>query len=127
MTDVPGRRVWLAVVSVDKVPEPLGKTLTEVVIEIGAAIEHIDPSATTEWELRLVEAGYDHDHEYSGTRWLISETVFHSVSEGFPRIVAPVEPGVSNVSYSLALSACAPFRVETSVTKFTIFGRGNNE
>ncbi|TCV76000.1 PD-(D/E)XK motif protein [Neorhizobium sp. S3-V5DH] len=127
LADVPGRRLWLVVIAVDKVPDPLGETLTDVVSTIAALIESDDPSAMMELEVRLAEAGYDSDHDYSRYRWTVSEPEFHAVSEEFPRIAAPIALGVSNVNYSIALSACAPFRADIRSAKSAIFGRGNNE
>lgn len=127
LADVPGRRLWLVVIAVDKVPDPLGETLMDVVSAIGAMIESDDQSAVMDWEVRVAEAGFDPDHDYSGSRWMVSEPEFYEVSEEFPRIAAPIALGVSNVNYSLALSACAPFRADTNSAKSAIFGRGNNE
>jgi len=58
----------------------------------------------------LADAGYDLLHDYVPWRWIVSEPEFHAVTDGFPRIAAPVPLGLSNVTYALALSACAPFR-----------------
>ena len=36
----------------------------------------------------------------------------YEVTEGFPRISAPLAPGVENVRYAIALDACEPFKLE---------------
>lgn len=110
LADVPDRRLWLGVLAVDKVQRPHGRTLTEHVAEVTDLLEQAEPSAIMDWDLHLADAGFDVLHDYSGWRWIVSRPEFHAVTEGFPRIVAPVPLGISNVSYALALSACAPFR-----------------
>lgn len=110
LADVGARRLWLAVLAVDKVELPHGRTLTEYVAEVTGILERTEPSAIMDWDLHLADAGFDTLHDYSAWRWIVSTPDFHSVTEGFPRIAAPVPLGVSSVSYALALSACAPFR-----------------
>ena len=112
LADVPDRRLWLAVLAVDKVQQPHGKTLTEYVAEVSDLLERTEPSAIMDWDLHLADAGYDVLHDYSAWRWIVSSPEFHAVLEGFPRISAPVPLGVSAVSYALALSACTPFRTD---------------
>lgn len=109
---VPDRRLWLAVLAVDKVQPPHGRTLTEHVSEVTDLLERTEPSAIMDWDLHLADVGYDMLHDYSPWRWIISTPDFYSVAEGFPRIAAPVPLGVSGVSYALALSACTPFRTD---------------
>lgn len=112
LADVPDRRLWLAVLAVDKVQQPHGKTLTEHAIEVTDLLERTEPSAIMDWDLHLADAGYDMLHDYSAWRWIVSAPEFHAIAEGFPRISAPVPLGVSAVSYALALSACTPFRTD---------------
>ncbi|MDP3600962.1 MAG: PD-(D/E)XK motif protein [Bosea sp. (in: a-proteobacteria)] len=112
LTDVSARRLWLAVLAVDKVQQPHGKTLTEEVVDLTDLLERSEPSAIMDWDLHLADAGYDSLHDYSAWRWMASSPDFHAVTEGFPRIVAPVPLGLSGVTYTLGLSACAPFRAD---------------
>ncbi len=117
LADVPDRRLWLAVLAVDKVQQPHGRTLTEYVAEVTDLLERTEPSAIMDWDLHLADVGYDVLHDYSAWRWIVSAPEFHTVAEGFPRIYAPVPLGVSQVSYALALSACTPFRTDWSEVK----------
>lgn len=110
LADVPDRRLWLAVLAVDKVQSPHGMTLTEYVAEVTELLERTEPSAIMDWDLHLADVGYDVLHDYSAWRWIVSAPDFHAVTDGFPRIAAPVPLGLSSVSYALALSACTPFR-----------------
>lgn len=114
LSDVPARRLWLAILAVDKVQPPHGRTLTEFVAEVTELLERTEPSAIMDWDLHLADVGFDILHDYSAWRWIVSAPEFHEVSEGFPRIAAPVSLGVSSVSYALALSACTPFRTDWS-------------
>jgi len=114
LADVPDRRLWLAVLAVDKVQQPHGQTLTEYVAEVSDLLERTEPSAIMDWDLHLADAGYDVLHDYSAWRWIVSAPDFHAIVDGFPRISAPVPLGVSAVSYALALSACTPFRTDWS-------------
>jgi len=117
LADVPGRRLWLCVITVDKVQPPHGRTLTEHVNEVTELLEKTEPSMIVDWELRLADAGYETLHDYSAWLWITSSPEFHSISEGFPRITAPVPQGTSGVTYTLELSACAPFRTEWAIVR----------
>jgi hypothetical protein len=112
LAEVPDRRLWLAVLAVDKVQPPHGRTLTDVVRHVSEQLEQTDPSAIMDWELHVADAGFDPAHDYSPWRWIAAPSAFHAVTEGFPRIAAPVPLGLSAVSYALALSACAPFLID---------------
>jgi len=122
LADVPGRRLWLGVLAVDKVQPPHGRTLTEYVDEITELLERTEPSTIMDWDLHLADAGYDVLHDYSPWRWIVSFPEFHSVVEGFPRITAPVPLGVSGVTYALALSACMPFRTDWNMVRSNLLG-----
>ncbi len=123
LADVPDRRIWLGVLAVDKVQPPHGRTLSEYVDEVTVLLERTEPSAIVDWDLHLADVGYDTLHDYSAWRWIVSFPEFHSVSEGFPRITAPVPLGVSGVTYALALSACAPFRTEWETVRSALVGK----
>ncbi len=120
LADVPNRRLWLGVLAVDKVQSPHGRTLTDYVSEVRNTLEQGDPSLIQEWDLHLAEAGFDALDDYSAWRWIVSSPEFHVVTEGFPRIVAPVPLGVSGVTYAIALSACDPFREDWDVVRSRI-------
>ena len=120
LADVPDRRLWLAVLAVDKVQPPHGRTLTEYVSEVTDIFERTEPSAILDWDLHLADAGYDGSHDYTAWRWIVSAPEFHSVEEGFPRIAAPVPLGVSAITYALALSACTPFHTEWTDVQFKL-------
>ena len=91
--------------------------------EVTDLLEQLEPSAIMDWDLHLADVGYDTMHDYSPWRWIVSDPEFHSVAEGFPRIVAPVPLGVSGVTYALALSACTPFRTDWGRVRSMLTGR----
>lgn len=123
LADVPDRRLWLAVLAVDKVQSPHGRTLTEHVRELTDLFEQNEPSAIMDWDLHLADAGYDVLHDYSSWRWIVSAPEFHAISEDFPRIANPVPLGVTHVTYALALSACTPFWTDWDSIRSNLFDR----
>lgn len=120
LSDVPSRRLWLAVISVDRTQPPHGRSLNEFVSEVSELLQEQDPGAMGYWETRLAEAGFDGADDYSAWRWLISTPEFHAVSADFPRIVSPLPTGVTNVSYAISLSECARHRSEWGVVRSLI-------
>ena len=117
LSDVPCRSLWLAILAVDKVQPPNGRTLTEHVDEVTDLLQRTEPSVIMDWDMHLADAGFDVLHDYSAWRWIVSSPEFHAVAEGFPRIAAPVPLGVAGVTYTLALSACTPFRTDWDVVR----------
>lgn len=112
LADVPDRRLWLAVIAVDKVQQPHGMTLSDVVSAVKVELEATDPALIQDFDLRLSDAGFNSLDDYSPWRWIVSKPDLHRVNSDFPRIDAPVPLGVSGVTYSIALSACQPFTVQ---------------
>ncbi|KXV60601.1 hypothetical protein AD947_01950 [Acetobacter tropicalis] len=127
LADVPDRFLWLAVLTVDRVELPHGKTLAETVCEVTELLENMEPSAIMGWDMHLADAGYDEQHDYSHWRWVVSAPDFYAVASNFPRISAPVPLGVSNVSYALSLSACAPFQIMSEVLLAKLIEGGGDE
>ena len=117
LADVQDRRLWLGVIAVDKVQPPHGRTLAEFVDEVRELLERTEPSTIMDWDIRLADVGYDIQHDYSAWRWIVSLPEFYAVTEGFPRIAAPVPLGVTGVTYALALSACAPFKADWKIVQ----------
>ena len=114
LADVPGARLFLNVTEVASGVEGDGLTLHEQVGIIEARLTP-SPFALSRFEDLLVSVGYDASHKYDDRRWVVGANRVFEVSEGFPRLVAPVPTGVSGVRYSIALSACAPFEFGGSV------------
>ena len=127
LADVPDRRLWLAVLAVDKVQRPHGNTLSEIVAMITSYVECIDPSAILDLDFHLADTGYDANHDYTPWRWIVSAPEFHAVKEGFPRIASPVPLGISGLIYSISLSACSPYLMETTHVKSIVFKDSGSE
>lgn len=120
LADVPGRRLWLAVLAVDKVQPPHGMTLSERVAEVTRLLEQKNPETILDWNLHLADAGFDEEHDYTPWRWIVAEPTFHAVGDDFPRICDPVPAGIGSVSYALNLTACTPFQREWSKVAATL-------
>ena len=91
-----------------------GESLPELVDRLRATIQIQDVSALDGFNAKLIEAGYldSHSELYSDTRYRHRETTFFKVTDGFPRIVArDLRGGISECSYTVLLTACAPYEV----------------
>jgi hypothetical protein len=71
-----------------------------------------DGAAFEAWEEALCSTGYDSENDYDDRRWLLGAVTEYEVTEGFPRVSAPLAAGVENVRYAIALDACEPFKLE---------------
>ncbi len=94
-----------------------GESLPELVDRIRTTLVVQDVSALDGFNAKLIEAGYLDSHRelYSDTRYKLRETTFFKITEGFPRITAKDLPvGISGCSYTVLLSACAPYEVEVA-------------
>ena len=69
--------------------------------------------ATTEFELRLADAGYTDGEEYARGWYYISGVRYFHVLGDFPRLIRTSVPeGVREVTYVIDLRTCARFEVE---------------
>ena len=74
--------------------------------------QHIETSqnASTEFELRLAEAGYAGDEEYARAWYHLSGVRYFHVHSDFPRLTPNLVPaGIQQVTYVIDLRCCAPF------------------
>ena len=81
--------------------------------------------AATLFEDRLLAAGYHdvHSDRYNRTSYAQRERNYFLVGEGFPRITeSMLIAGIGDVAYSIAVSACMPFRVVDSDARQMILG-----
>ena len=111
LADVEGSRLCLRVVNVASAVLPEGQSLHDHVRMTAEMFEE-DGAAFEAWEETLYSTGYDPENSYDDRRWLLGAATDYEVKEGFPRISAPLAPGVENVRYSIALDACEPFKLE---------------
>lgn len=69
-------------------------------------------TASTEFELRLAEAGYADDEAYTRVWYHVAGIRYFQVRDDFPRLVGALIPaGIREVTYSLDLRSCARFAV----------------
>jgi len=84
-------------------------TPAALVRRIRCAVE-LDASASTEFELRLAEAGYVACDEYERAWFSVTGCRYYAVREGFPRILRDgLAEGISAVRYDIDLRACSDF------------------
>lgn len=79
-----------------------------------------EPEAASAFDQRLAEVGYSpaHSHRYTRRMRIVAEELYR-VEGKFPRLTrssfpSGLPPGISRISYSLSLAACAPWRIATS-------------
>ena len=98
-------------------------TVSEVADRVRSAIAAQDGSATIVFDERLTATGFDWEDDYSDKHWIIGEESLFEVLEGFPRVTpSMVPPGVDNVRYVIALSACGKFQVDTEALRQQVAG-----
>lgn len=104
--------------------DPQGASLPDLVDELRSHPSLV--SQTTELENNLLEAGWldAHRGQYEGERWALAARRCFRVADDFPRITAHMLPaGISGVSYTLELQACAPFRIDESALRAVLGSR----
>lgn len=119
LSDVPDRRLWLSVLSVDLVANPFGESLHEIVARVGSRVR-ADSANTADWERCLDASGYRAEDGYTDFMWEVSDPIWHEVVAGFPRVELPLRQGVTNLRYTIAIHACEPFAVDTETAEMTL-------
>ena len=77
--------------------------------------ERIETSqaASTEFEMRLAEAGYADEEEYTRGWYHVACVRYFQVRDDFPRLVPNRVPqGIGEVTYTIDLHSCAAFEVD---------------
>ena len=91
-----------------------GTTVGEIADRIRQLLMVADPRAAEIFESRITSAGVRPEDDYSQSRWAETAEHLFVVHGRFPRIVSgQLLPGVSRVSYEIALDDCSSY--ETSV------------
>lgn len=91
-----------------------GRTLQQLAAALKSALAAISPDALSVFNDRLLEAGLFEGtpSEFDDWGFSLRHFVVFNVGEGFPRLLESVlPPGVSDVSFTLNLSAAARFKV----------------
>lgn len=108
-------------ISVDQ-SEAGGESLPEAV---EAVRSHLNDLAVGAFYDCLTEWGYldVHRERYATPRYSVRSTRWFRVGNGFPRLPPfDLPEGVENVSYSVALAACAPFEWDSELALNTVLG-----
>jgi hypothetical protein len=111
LSDVTGRQLFLRVYDVDSAVIPEGDNLHSHVENTVALFEDY-PDCLNVLEERLEAIGYERGHDYEKRRWIVGTCQTFTVADGFPRITAPLNSGVHNVTYAIDLAECAHFVTE---------------
>ena len=97
--------------------ERTGESLPELVDRLRATLHVQDVSALDDFNVKLIEAGYLDSHRelYSSARYGPPTTTFFRINRDFPRItVDDLRIGIAECSYSVLLTACAPYELEVA-------------
>ena len=96
-------------------------TVTDIVDRVRKLIVANDLAVQEEFEERLWAVGYDREDDYSDRRWIIGNTSFFEIVDGFPRVTERMLPvGITQVSYRIELAQCEKFRVEAAAVASSI-------
>lgn len=93
-----------------------GTTVPELVQAIRILLPEGNPARVT-FEEKLFAYGYHDMHRarYDSSRFIVHGYRLFQVRAGFPRLTALLPEGVGDISYTVTLSACEPFRVREEV------------
>lgn len=125
LADIKDSRLFLNVQNVASAVSPDGLTLHDHVA-LTAKLFRNSTYALDKWEESLYSTGYDPANDYEERRWHLFADETYEVKSGFPRITAPLLPGVEMVKYSIALDACSEFITVQDPTSL-ILESGANE
>ena len=108
-------RLFLKIYRLSEMPESAkAVSLNDLVRSIETDL--IDPDALQSFTAKLADYGYTPIAEYDTPVFIVSGTLCHLVSDGFPRLVRSELPdGLVRVSYDIELEAIAAFACEPSL------------
>lgn len=108
-----------------------GETLNELVSELRRILsQQADIVSQDRFEECLLEVGYLQAHapRYAETGYTIQEASLFRVQSGFPRITgADLNPGVGEVRYAIAVSACRPFATNNDELNQLVLRQNNDD
>lgn len=118
--------LFLHVVELDHAPSDTneGFTVSDVARRIRSQIAEADDGAAIALDDMLSAAGFRWEDDYSDSNWIEGSSRLYRVDDEFPRITAlTIMSGVSNVKYSIYLTACEPFHIDDNVLVSALEGR----
>lgn len=105
-----------------------GLSLPDLVTRVRVTLASVDPGAASEFVALLQEAGFldIHTDAYQGRRLGMHACRWFEVIDGFPRLTAVSVPeGVLTARYSVSLTRCAPFEVDSQVPRSHLMTRNS--
>lgn len=121
LSDVEGANVYLRVYNVDSAADAEGDSLHDHVARTAGLFELSD-LIFEKWQNRIYSTGYAPEGDYANPVWVVGALNTFEISEGFPRLGPHLPAGVENLTYSISLEACEPFRVDNSVAVIAVRG-----
>ena len=110
---IPNCQLFLAVFGIDLSEESESMSLTEWCEKIEKQLIDFSPNSLEQYWALLTEAGFNINHDYSETKWTITEIIYYEVNNLFPKVVgSELSHGVENVSYSLDMNQLKDFVIE---------------
>ena len=110
---IPNCKLYLAVFGIDLSEESESMTLTQWCEKIEKKLIDYSPNSLEQYWTLLTDFGFNLNHDYSDTKWTITEIIYYKVNNLFPKVVgSELSPGVENVSYSLDMNQLKDFVIE---------------
>jgi hypothetical protein len=100
--------------------EANGINLPDLADRIRSALLLSDAAAASDFDLKLLEAGYlpAHAYYYRARKYHLVQQLWYRVAAGFPCLTRQgIPPGVTAAQYSVALVACASFAIDADVAR----------
>ena len=107
------KRLYLVVLTVEEKPAQ-GSTLPQFIDVLRQSLASY-PAASAAFDEALLLVGYRDEHapSYMSELYVLRDSAYFHVREGFPRITEAMSPpGLGNVHYEIEVGACEPFKVE---------------
>lgn len=104
-----------------------GERLLDIIQDINSlCFDNVN--ALAEFNNLLIFAGYveSHQEKYSQKGYTVRSSYIFRIKDGFPRIIeTDLKTGVGNVEYTLDLSACLPYSIDTDDFRSVLVGIKN--
>jgi hypothetical protein len=118
-------RLYLVVLTVEEKPAQ-GMTLPQAVDALRQALASY-PAASAAFDEALLLVGFRDEHapNYIGELYVLRDSAYFHVREGFPRITeSMIPPGLGKVHYEIEVGACEPFKVEEAPVREYLSSEG---
>ncbi|MEK5208592.1 PD-(D/E)XK motif protein [Psychrobacillus sp. FSL H8-0510] len=107
------KTIYLYVIEIEE-NDVNGSTLNDIIEEIRQVLCELDSASLANFNNKLIELGIV-ETIYDDKYFVKTDEAVYSVKENFPCITSNMLPaGVTNVSYTLNLSLCKPFKVSST-------------